>query len=188
MKKHKILIFTSVLLVLSTLSFSQNIQFESSYTDISKNCKTIKTYENTKSATFDCGTFANISIEIETDDDRDFLTLIRENKRHALELGSAITPLFRELGEKMEWRYPKGQKNKPMAMIVRLNINIEGETQKDQHTDSYLIVSKITKDSICLVDKVAPHKNQNKIAREIADKSSSMSCLIEREINKKIYK
>ncbi|RLA62529.1 MAG: hypothetical protein DRQ78_07945 [Epsilonproteobacteria bacterium] len=177
----------SLIVLFSTLCFATNIQYESAYTDIDidKNCKTIKIYNI--GAIFDCGTFSNIKIEILSNDLRDSIDLLRDDKRYSLDFISSITSHFSELGKKIEWRYPKGQKENPSAMITRLNIQIEGETAKDLRTDSYLIVSKISHESICVVEKIAPQANQNKLARQIADKSSALPCIINREINERVY-
>jgi len=177
-----------IVTLLSTFGFAKNTVFESAYTeiDLSKDCKLLKTYEPSMGGAFDCGNFANIAIEITSDDGRDFVTLIRQNIRYDLDLGRVITPLFRELGKKMEWRYPKAHKTNPTAMIVRLNISIEGQRQEDYSIDSYLIVSKITKDEICLVGKISPQKNQNILAREMADKASTLPCLLDTKNNQRI--
>lgn len=178
-------IFTSLLL-LSTLGLSENIKFESAYTDIdtTENCRLIKAYDMGES--LDCGMYAGMAIVVSSDDLRDTITLIRDDTPYNLDFSTAITSHFSQLGKKIEWRYPKGEATYPTAMIARLNITLEGEKQNDRRVDSYLIVSKITKEKICAVEKVAPQKNQNILAREIADKASTLICLVDKEINERI--
>ncbi|SFV67521.1 hypothetical protein MNB_SV-13-1055 [hydrothermal vent metagenome] len=187
--KHKITLYILAFIFLSTYGYSKNIEFQSAYSDINikKNCQTIITYAHNIGAVFDCGRFANISIEIASGDLRDTVDLIRDGKRYDLNFSQAITPHFTALGDKMEWRFQKGHKTTPSAMIVRLNIDIEGKTQKDRHKKSYLIVSKITEETICIVGKISPQKNQNILARKMADKASTLGCVLDNKNNKRIW-
>lgn len=185
MKKLQII---SLILLFSIFSFGKSNQYESSYTSIDEHsCSVKKVYENGMGAMSKCENFGSIGVGFSSDDGRDELTLFRNNKSYNLDISQTITPLFTQLGKKIEWRYPKGQKHNPKSIIVRLNIDIEGETQKDRKRVSYLIVSKITKNRICIVEKVAPQKNQNQIARDISNRALSITCLSDNEINKKIY-
>ncbi len=170
MKKIRTLFF-----LLTTISFSENIKYESQYTniDIDKDCTTTKIYEQGMGGEFNCGKFANLNIEVIADDLRHTIDLVRDGKRYKLNFVNAITTHFTELGKKIEWRYVKGLETSPTAMIVRLYVD-EGALSKDS---SYLIVSKITNNIICVVKKIAAQNNQNELAREIADKASTLSCI-----------
>ncbi len=78
---------------------------------------------------------------------------------------------FSELGEKAEWRL---KADKPVALIVRLNVSDREDSMKKT---SYLIVSKITGDNACVTNVVKPGKNQNVTAQKLADKVSNKKCL-----------
>jgi len=42
---------------------------------------------------------------------------------------------------------------------------------------AYLVVSKITKDEICVVGKIPPQPQQNELAREMAEIAITMACI-----------
>ena len=42
---------------------------------------------------------------------------------------------------------------------------------------SYLVVSKITPDNICIVGKIPPQAKQNQLARDMAQRAQNMDCL-----------
>ncbi len=175
----------TIFFLLTTISFSENLKYESQYTniDIDKDCTTTKIYELGMGGEFNCGKFANLNVEVFADDLRHTIDLIRDGKRYNLDFVNTITTHFTELGKKIEWRYVKGQEGSPTAMIVRLYVD-EGALTKDS---SYLVVSKITKDTICVVKKIPAQINQNELAREVADRASNLSCIVDRKINERIY-
>jgi len=83
---------------------------------------------------------------------------------------------FSNIGQKAEWRVKKqnGQII-PVALIIRFNAN-ENPEEYNKST-SFLTITKITNNSICIVDKVRPNKDQNLQARKIADLAQSKGCL-----------
>lgn len=89
-------------------------------------------------------------------------------------LGSAAD-LF--LGDKIEWRRTGKDKDaKPQAFIIRVNVQKEPGNYDKQ--DSNLAVVKISKDSICVTDFVAPsEKDQNVKARELSDTAANRPCM-----------
>ena len=79
------------------------------------------------------------------------------------------------LGKKAEWRVKRvnGQ-IKPIALITRYNVFIKpGESDKVR---SYLIVTKIDGDTVCVTDVIDPVKNANVKARKAADIAISNPC------------
>jgi hypothetical protein len=60
-------------------------------------------------------------------------------------------------------------------MIVRFEASDDHENI--DKVSSYLVVSKITNNEICVVAKVLPQKEQNEIAREILDGNEEFPCL-----------
>jgi hypothetical protein len=62
-------------------------------------------------------------------------------------------------------------------MIVRLNLS-ENPATPDVMT-SYLVISKLSETGVCVVGKVPPVEGgqQNRLARDIADKALTRPCL-----------
>jgi hypothetical protein len=78
---------------------------------------------------------------------------------------------FSFVGDQAEWRM-KGRM--PIALIVRLNVSEDPENT-DRRT-SYLVVTKITKDEICVTDLLKPTRSHNFEARRAADSSANRPC------------
>lgn len=92
-----------------------------------------------------------------------------------LDLISKVSGGFSTLGETAEWRVTKvGKTTTPTALIVRFNASEDPENT--EKLTSYLVVSKITADSICVTDIVKPMKNANERARQLADQAASKTC------------
>ena len=67
----------------------------------------------------------------------------------------------------------KNEKN--YGLIIRYNASENPE--KPEKTTSYLVVTKITKDTACITDIVKPSKDQNETARKLADEAANKPCL-----------
>jgi hypothetical protein len=99
----------------------------------------------------------------------------KKNRRYPLDLWYLITPHFSRLGEKAEWRVIKqGGKTIPVALIVRVDAF---EPSDSGRVISYLAVAKITKDEICVTDKILSSPTANVEARYAADLSAGRPCL-----------
>lgn len=93
--------------------------------------------------------------------------------------GNKVSPLqfwevssaFSSIGAKAEWRLRKGV---PIALIVRFNVSENPEDSTK--ITSLLVVSKISKDGSCVTDVVKPQRNQNAVARKLADASATKQC------------
>lgn len=121
-----------------------------------------------------CTGIEGYKLIIQTDDDRDSITVIAPNgKQHPLDFWDKISKgAFNALGQKAEWRVDsKSGKDVPIALIVR--VDVQGEDKKT----SYLAVSKITEQKICVTDRIAPGADQNEKARVAADGSAGKPCL-----------
>ena len=167
-----------LLLVLSTLygvdGMAGSPSYESAYTSIdADDCRTV--IEEEISITQYCKSFANIEVEVLGDDLRQSITLKRNGISYPLEYWRKISTAWSLLGKKIEWRYPKGQADNPIAMIARFNVS-EDLDNPDKMT-SYLVVSKISRDIICPVGKIRPQAKQNRLAREMAERSDKMRCI-----------
>ena len=61
------------------------------------------------------------------------------------------------------------------GMIVRLEVSNNEENL--EATTSFLVVSKITSDEICVIGKILPQDKQNEVARKMLDNSENLPCL-----------
>lgn len=158
------------MLIFSTIGFAQN---KSVYSDLTpKNCKDADTDKSVPGSFFGkCKGVGGYDLEYYLDDERNSLGIVFPSKK--------VVPLnfwnyfsnFSELGTKAEWRI---RGNKPVALIVRLNVSDQGDWNKKT---SYLIVTKIADETACVTDVLKPGKNQNANARRLADKASTKQCM-----------
>lgn len=120
-----------------------------------------------------CKGAGGYDLEYYLDDERNSLGIVFPSKKViALNLWNYFRD-FSELGSTAEWRM---KEDKPVALIIRLNVSDRKDETKQT---SYLIVSKISREIACVTDVVYPGKNQNLKARQLADRSSTKKCLIE---------
>lgn len=164
----KNLLIVSFLSLLSTFSFAQN---KSIYTDLAADkCKTESVNEGMAgNYVGKCDGVSGYNLEVYLDDERNSIGVVLPNKQTiGLDFWHHFGN-FSELGTKAEWRM-KGKT--PVALIVRLNVS----DRDDGKQTSYLIVSKITKNSACVTDIVKPGKTQNLLAQKLADAASNKPC------------
>lgn len=150
--------------------------YDSSYTPLKEeNCTTLSLDEESGGITQSCQGFGNYGVQLLEGDLRQSLTLTRDGKEYPLHFWTTVSPAFTYLGEVIEWRHTKGKPDNVHGMIVRLNASEDSiDTEK---TTSYLVVTKITDDRICVVNSIPPQKDQNLIARQQADNSSDSICV-----------
>lgn len=170
-----------ILLVITlTLSFA-NDKFYSAYSSIKmKDCISIST--DKMGGSFKCKNYYDIGVEVLEGDIRQSITLIRDKKRYPLDMWSSVSPAFSFLGDTIEWRFKKNNKKYPHAMISRYNTET-GE--RSEISTSYLVVTKITNNKMCVVGKIKPQKNQNILARKMADDSHKLECVLEQKTKAK---
>jgi hypothetical protein len=158
----------SFILLVSTVAFAQNKSVYSSL-DTEK-CKATK---NSSDDGYEgiCKGVGGFNLELSEGDLRQNIKVISPTKKmFDLNLWQIYSG-FSAVGDKAEWRM-KGAV--PTALIVRFNVS---ENPEDSTViTSYLIVSKVSKTSACVVDVVKPSKTQNADAQKIADKASTMAC------------
>lgn len=152
---------------------------QSVYTNLeAKFCKTIK---SDSSETGDylgrCPGTAGYSLLVSEGDLRQNVTVVTpKGTKHSLELWSVVSPAFSSLGPKAEWRISKAKmRASPVALIVRYNASENPE--QPEKTTSYLVVTKITANEICVTNRIAPGPTANTDARRLADESASKPCL-----------
>lgn len=173
--------FIKTLMLLGSILLFSNLYataqtYESRYTPLSdKKCITI--HEENSYILQECPGFAAYQLHVSESDLRQSITLIKGDKEYPLQFWDTVSPQFSTLGTKAEWRFIANNRTlTPIALIARLNA-VTGE-HADQ-TTSWLVVTKITPENICVVGKIPPQRDgsQNQKARDMADKSPEMPCL-----------
>ena len=101
-----------------------------------------------------------------------------DGKQHDLDYWTVITHHFSSVGEKAEWRLDvAGSSKTPIALIVR--VNAYENPDRPEEVTSYLAVAKITKDSICVTDRIQASGTENVAARGAGDSAADAVCLAE---------
>ena len=146
----------------------------SSYTSIDqKDCVTLDS--DNMGSVQECESFAGIGVKVIESDIRQSIILTRNNKEYDLAFWSTVSPAFSSLGLKIEWRHELEKPNNLKGMIVRLEVSDDYENL--DKVSSYLVVSKIKDEEICVIAKVLPQANQNEMARNILDAKEELPCL-----------
>lgn len=171
--KYSLLLICVVVASAATAA-AQSIR--SIYTDVSgKRCKTLERDDAAAGYLLEeCQGIAGYKLQVASQDDRQGITVIKPGgSKHELNFGQIGGGGFSGLGSKVEWRV-KRQRGKlvPIAFIVRFDVNVGG-TEK---ATSYLTVTKITPQKICLIDTVEPGPRANEKARQLADSSANKPC------------
>jgi hypothetical protein len=162
--------------VLSMVSLCGTVasgQFTSLYTNLNDTkCKTLEIdEEGGGSYRGDCGGVAGYKLHVIEDDLRQTIDIISpDGKTHELQFWNFFGG-FSTVGSRAEWRI---NTKKPIALIVRLDVSEDPEDSSTR--TSYLIVSKITEDKICVIDILRPSTTQNIDARHLADRSHALPC------------
>lgn len=168
-----------MLLVLGLVATSvQAANISSVYSSLdTKTCKTLESDEEGSGwYKGQCAGTAGYQLQVTEGDLRQSINVVTpQGKVHELDLVGKVSNGFSALGEKAEWRMQKqGSSTQPIALIVRYNASEDPEDSSK--ITSYLVVSKVTKQSICVTDIVKPQANANEKARQLADKASTRPC------------
>jgi hypothetical protein len=176
-------LFLSLLVCIAAPANSPRAQtaarITSVYTELSGGrCKTIKEDKETGSSVKRCPGVGGFRVQVEYDDNRMSLTLIAsDNKEYPLDLWNVITPAFSSLGNKAEWRVAaRKDGTTPVGLIVRVNA-YEQEDPSAPKRKSYLAVAKITRQEVCVTDKIDSSADANEEARRRADRATDKPCL-----------
>jgi hypothetical protein len=161
--------------------FSNAIAAQTSiYTDLAAaKCKTVESSsEEGGSYVGECKGVGGFKLEVLEGDIRQSINIIFPNgKKSELDFWTNVSSAFSSVGAKAEWRVKgKGKNAKPYALIVRYNASENPD--KPEITTSYLVVTKITKDSACITDVFKPSNDQNKKAQKAADESVNKPCIV----------
>jgi len=182
---NKIVTFTVFMVQILSTTFLNADEIKekkltSSYTSIAeKDCITLDSDD--LGSIQECEPFFNIRVKVIEGDIRQSITLIRANKEYDLSFSSTITSAFSSLGSKIEWLYEVDKPDNLKGMIVRLNANEDMENT--EHLTTFLVVSKITLDKICVIGKILPQENQNQVAKAMLENVNELPCLKDRNKN-----
>ncbi len=145
------------------------------YTSLSSNrCKTIEVNKETGDSVQKCPGVAGYSLLVQNVDGLQSVTVLTpEGQKHRLKM---IAGAFSNLGGgKAEWRVERrGGKVVPIALIVRMNAF---QVSSPDGKTSYLTVTKIAGDDICVTKRVKAGAKANQEARRAADVSAQKPCL-----------
>lgn len=154
-----------------SLSLAQN---RSLYTSLeAKQCRTIKT-ETTGAGDYEgrCrGVYGYSLLLLEGDLRQNVIVVTPKGARHSLDLWDVVSGGFSYVGPRAEWRIKKS----PVALILRYNASEDPE--HPNRKTSYLVVVKITRDEICVTDKISGGAKANTAARSAADNAATKPCL-----------
>jgi hypothetical protein len=148
------------------------------YIDLHKQCRTLQEPTDTNlTLLWRCAGVADHKLLLEWDDGALTAKIVTPRGRK-FDLG--MSELFTEhkpyvdLGSKTEWRVKQEHGTVvPVALIVRVDPSIDLFT----HEPSFLAVAKITKQQICITDRIAPGSRENEEARRAADGAAYKPCL-----------
>lgn len=148
-------------------------QIRSVYTDLADTkCKTLElSVDEGGSYRGICPGVAGYKLEVREGDLRQTIDLITPGRRKFELAFWDVSGGFSAVGPKAEWRI-KGKS--PVALIVRFNVN---ENPNDwRKVTSYLVVTKITRNEVCITDVLRPSRTQNGDARKVADSAANRPC------------
>lgn len=151
---------------------------ESIYTDLaSAKCKTLKTDQETRASTQSCPGIAHYRLLVHDDDARQSVTVVSpDGKEHDLDFWDVVTHGFSSVGQKAEWRVVRSKRKlAPIALIVRVNAN--EDAANPNRITSYLTVTKLTPEKICVTHKISAGVNANTQARRAGDEARTAACL-----------
>lgn len=171
---HSLVIFC--VFIFSVGALAQN---KSVYTYLNPDrCKTVESNpDEGGSYRGECTGVGGYKLEVLEGDLRQTVNVIfPSGEKSELDFWTIVSGAFSAVGERAEWRVAgKGKNLKPVALIVRFNAS--EDLEKPEKTTSYLVVSKITKETACITDIVKPTKGQNLMAQKLADASANKPCI-----------
>ena len=152
-------IISICLFMLATVTFA-SAQIKSVYTKLDqKHCKALK--PDRKNGEFErlkCGGVGGYWLQVLSGGDDTVVDVVTPS-------GKEFSADYSFAGHRVasgtsEWRVKGGR---PISVIIRYSV------QEPEGFKSYLVVTKISRSSACVVDMVPPGKRQNADARKLAD-------------------
>lgn len=155
------------------LAYAAN--FGSSYATIAEeHCVAQPSRAGEQSVIRVCPRFKGIGISVVNDDLQQHIVLNKDNQQYPLIFKDTMTKNISHvtLGPTIEWRLHRKRGNSVVGMIMRVYVHTRANKKR-----SFLVVSKITSQDICIVGNIPPQRNQNKQARRMVDSSVNMPCI-----------
>lgn len=176
-KVRRALLVSIIVFAITEIAMGQSNN--SVYTSLeAKRCRTIKS-SDAEAGDYEarCRGAAGYSLLVTEGDLRQNITVVTpKGAKHSLDLWQVVSGGFSTVGPRAEWRMAKlNGKLTPVALIIRYNANEDPE--QSTKVTSYLAVSKITADEICVTDKISPGPKANAAARRAADAAATKPCL-----------
>jgi hypothetical protein len=178
MKRSSHVVFLVFILLIAVNSVKAQSN-QSVYTNLApKYCRTVKSGgEQADSYTGRCRGVAGYNLVVEEGDLRTNIKVVPpRGGEKSLDLWTVVSSAFSSLGPKAEWRMSRrGGKLVPVALIIRYNAS--ENVEEPSKTSSYLAVTKITSQEICVTHKISPGPKANEEARLAADSAETKPCL-----------
>ena len=159
------------------MAFAQE-RIESVYSDLAPSkCKTLTTDRETGASTQRCPGIGGYKLLVHDDDARQSITVVTPNgKKHDLDFWDVVTHGFSSVGSKAEWRVSRNKRKlAPIALIIRVNASEDSENPNRK--TSYLTVTKLTPEKICVTHKIPQSADANARARQAAYEARTAACL-----------
>lgn len=159
---------------------AQTSKIGSIYTGLDeKSCKTLES--STDEAGWylgECPGVGGYRLQITEGDIRQSINVVAPNKRKfELDFIGNVSTAFSYVGRRAEWRVVRAGKTlNPIGLIVRYDASENPDDARK--TTSYLVVVKITKTEICIINVVKPGAKANEEARNLADQSATKPCKV----------
>jgi hypothetical protein len=147
------------------------------YTNLSgRGCRLVSVNSEGGGSTHRCLGVGGFEVLVLDNDDRQSVTLVSPDGREFdLAFWHVVTRNFSSLGSKAEWLMVRdGAQIRPVALVVRVNALQDPDSNR---VTSYLAVSKITRDEICVVARISPSAMASVEARNIAAAAAAKPCL-----------
>lgn len=172
-------LIAALLLLFGSLevAFAQE-RIESVYSVLaSSKCTTLTTDRETGASTQRCPGIAGYKLLVHDDDARQSITVVTpDGKKHDLDFWDVVTLSFSSVGSKAEWRVVRNKRKLiPIALIVRVNAS-EDAANPNRKT-SYLTVTKLTPEKVCVTHRIPQSADANAKARQAADETRAAACL-----------
>ncbi len=181
MRHLPILLLTAACASTRLAAAEPTVAFRSVYTSLAESaCKVVDIDEEEARGISRCPGVGGYSLLVIEHDGRMSLTVVAPDaSEHPLDFFPTVTEHFSTLGNTVEWRISSdGAKLVPRALIAR--VNAEERQPESAKATSYLVVSKVTPQTTCVTDRIAPGPKANERARLAADIAGTRACLSER--------
>jgi hypothetical protein len=161
---------------ISSKALSQQ-HLTSVYTDFAK-CRTLQEPTDTNLTLLRrCPGVAGFKLLLQWDDDALTATMVTpKGRKFDLGINELFTQSkpYADLKAKAEWRV---KRERGIVVPVALILRVEPMNDMSTNDRPFLAVAKITKDAICMTDKIATGAKENEAARQAADIASTKPCL-----------